>query len=336
MRIVSPRNQAARACDSQRAHRDGQQFAMKLRFLAIVVPLLVVSTCVFGQDVPLEIDSVNKNYERELPRIPPTEPEESLTKFKVVDGFRIELAAHEPLVTDPISAAFDEFGRLFVVCMNGYSENGKDNLGVVRLLEDKNNDGKFETGSDYLTGLSWPTAIACYDGGIFLAEAPNILYCKDANGDGVVEKRVVFTGFARNNVQGMLNSFRWGLDNRLYGASGLNGGSVSAPDNHEQINLRGRDFSIDPVTMTLRAESGGAQHGATFDRWGERFVCSNSDHLQWVEFDARPPQEKIRYCEATVLARVLPSMADQPKSIAPAQSKPWRIVRTRLRVKTDG
>ena len=306
---------------------------MILRLAVLLLAGCVLASTLAADEIQLETDSVSKDYESELPRIPPTEPNASLAKFKISEGFRMELAAHEPVVTDPISMAFDERGRLYVVCMNGYSEDADDNLGVIRLLEDKDNDGKFESGSDFVTGLSWPTAIACFDGGVFIAAAPDILYCKDTNGDGVVdEKRVVFTGFARNNVQGMLNSFRWGLDVRLYGASGLNGGKITSPGNDEVINLRGRDFSIDPISMTIRPESGGAQHGATFDRWGERFVCSNSDHMQWIEFEDQYLNRNplLRGYRARKSIAVEGPAAEVYRASA---VEPWRIVRTRLRVK---
>ena len=48
---------------------------------------------------------------------------------------------------------------------------------------------------------------------------------------------------------------------------------------------RGRDFSFDPRTLELRAETGGGQHGMSFDDTGRKFVCSNSDHLQYWAHD---------------------------------------------------
>ena len=54
---------------------------------------------------------------KELPRIPATEPDKAIGTFEVRPGFKLELAAHEPLVTDPIDIEFDEKGRLFVVEM---------------------------------------------------------------------------------------------------------------------------------------------------------------------------------------------------------------------------
>ena len=45
-----------------------------------------------------------------LPRIPPTEAEDTLAGFRLAKGFRLELTASEPHVVDPIAMAFDELG----------------------------------------------------------------------------------------------------------------------------------------------------------------------------------------------------------------------------------
>ena len=174
-----------------------------------------------------------------LPRVPPKSPEESLASFEVADGFRIELVAAEPLVIDPVAMAFDEHGRLYVVEMRDYSEQDKERLGRMRLLTDEDGDGRFETSQVFVEDLSWPTAIACYDGGVFVGDAPDILYCKDTDGDGVAdEQNVVFTGFGRSNVQGLLNSFQWGLDHRIHGATSSAGGQL----------IRGHDVRVgDPA-----------------------------------------------------------------------------------------
>jgi hypothetical protein len=55
-----------------------------------------------------------------LPRTSPMEPPEAIKSFRVLDGFRLDLLAAEPLITDPVAAAYDEDGRLFVVEMTDY------------------------------------------------------------------------------------------------------------------------------------------------------------------------------------------------------------------------
>ena len=55
-----------------------------------------------------------------LPRFAPLEPAEALKTFQTRDGFRLDLLAAEPLTTDPVAAAYDEDGRLYVVEMLDY------------------------------------------------------------------------------------------------------------------------------------------------------------------------------------------------------------------------
>ncbi len=275
-----------------------------------------------------------QDFADELPRIKPLSPTDAMKAFVVADGFRIEQVASEPLVVDPIAMAFDAHGRLFVVEMRGYSEDADKNLGRVRLLTDTNGDGRFDQSTVFLDGLSWPTAVTCYDGGVFVAVAPDILYCKDIDGDGAADiRRRVFTGFGRSNVQGLVNTLKWGLDHRIHGATSSSGGLIKQvyDSKAKPVNLRGRDFSFDPRLLDLRPESGGAQHGMSFDAWGRKFVCSNSDHLQAVMYEDRyaarnpylpSPRSRISIASDGPQAPVF--------RISPVE--PWRIVRTRLRV----
>ena len=59
-----------------------------------------------------------------LPKFPPVAARDALDTFQLKKGFRLELVAAEPLVTDPIAFAFDEDGRRFVIEMNDYPEHG--------------------------------------------------------------------------------------------------------------------------------------------------------------------------------------------------------------------
>lgn len=282
-----------------------------------------------------ESDSVDRDYSSELPRIAPTEVADALATFSIIDGFTLQIAAAEPLIRDPVAVAFDEQGRMFVAEMTGYSERRDEIPGDVRLLTDTDGDGVYDHATTYATDIPWPVAVACYDGGIYVGAAPDILYFKDTNGDGVADTReVVYTGFKLNNVQGMLNSFNWGLDGRIHGSSSANGGDIVAPGvpDWKAVPLRGRDFAFDPRTHALATEAGGAQHGMSFDDWGRRFVCSNSDHIQLITYDDRYASRNPRL--AAPPGRI--SIAeDGPAAdvFRTSPVEPWRIVRTRLRVK---
>ena len=294
-------------------------------FLVIFVPFHALSTAQ---------DSLDQDYAEELPRIAPLEPAEALKSFEIHPDFRIELVAAEPLVRDPIAMAFDEAGRMYVVEMRGYSEQREENLGEVRRLEDTDGDGVYDHVTTYVDNLAWPTAVACWDGGVFVGAAPDLLYCEDTDGDGRADVReVVYTGFGLQNVQGLLNTFLWGLDNRFHGATSSSGAELQRPEAPwtTPVTLRNRDFAFDPRTRDLSPTSGGGQHGMSFDAWGRKFVCSNSDHCQLIMFEdhylahnpwVEAPSPRVSIAEDGPAADVF--------RISPVE--PWRIVRTRLRV----
>ncbi|HLS27470.1 MAG TPA: PVC-type heme-binding CxxCH protein, partial [Opitutales bacterium] len=176
---------------------------------------LIFATLSVGAAVP-EVDP------EDLPRIPPTEPADALETFEIKDGFKIELVASEPIVVDPVAISFDENGQLYVIEMIDYSERRDETLGRVMLLRDTDGDGIFNESIVFAEGLGWPTAIICYDGGVFVASSPDIIWLKDTDGDGRAdERKTVFTGFGshmkRLNVQALLNNLTWGLDNRIHG-----------------------------------------------------------------------------------------------------------------------
>lgn len=274
-------------------------------------------------------------FDYSLPRIAPTEPRDALKTFEILSGYRIELVAAEPLVRDPVAMSFDADGRLYVVEMCDYSEQAEDHLGAIRLLTDVDGDGAFDNSETFVEGLSWPTAVICFDGGIFVGAAPDIWFFKDIDNDGRADvKKRVFTGFGRSNVQGLLNSFVWGIDNRIYGQTSSSGGSIARVDNGDAkatISLSGRDFSFDPRTFDLREEVGGAQHGMSFDDYGHRFASHNSDHLQQFVYSAKhnvPDAGELMPPSRQSIA------LDGPQAevfrISPVE--PWRVLRTHLRV----
>lgn len=269
----------------------------------------------------------------ELPRIAPKGPQEALRTFQLLPDFRIELVAAEPLIADPVAVAFDERGRVYVVCMRGYSEQYNERLSQVRLLEDIDGDGCMDRSTVFVDQLRWPTSVVCYDRGVFIADAPDILYCRDNDGDGRAdEQRVVFTGFGTSNVQGLLNSLTWGLDNRIHGATSSAGARVTRPgSNQPPLELRGRDFSFDPRTLEIRPESGGGQHGMTFDEQGRKYVCSNSRHMEMIVYEDRYVARNP-YLAPPPPNQLIAVDGGQAEVFRTSPVEPWRIVRTRLRV----
>ncbi len=271
-------------------------------------------------------------------RVPATEPAHAAATLQVRDGFRVEVVASEPLIASPVAMAFDEQGRLYVAEMRDYSERRDERLGRIKLLEDTDGDGRFDKATVFADKLPWPTALICWDGGLFIGATPDIFYFKDTDGDGVADRRnVAFTGFGnqatRLNVQQLLNSFNWGLDNRIHGALGGNASivtNVARPDT-KPVTLRGRDFSFDPRALDFSAESGGGQWGITFDDEGNKFTCSNARHLIAEMYEDRFAARNAFYSLPPPDVNVGPdSPAAEIFRLSPEE--PWRVLRTKWRV----
>ena len=295
---------------------------------------LLVLTCASAHTAEPTVDP-----SRDLPRVPATSPGLTGGSFQVKAGFELQQVAAEPLVVDPVALDFDEDGRLFVAEMRDYSERRDEKLGRIRVLEDTDGDGRFDRSWVYAEGFAWPTAVLCYGGGVFVGATPDLLFLKDADGDHHAEIReTVFTGFAegslqRLNVQALMNSLRWGVDQRIHGSASLSGGRITSPrtPGAKPLELRGRDFSFNPRTFEIRAETGGGQHGMSFDNEGSKFLCSNSDHIQAVLVEDRYLQGGTLTDPPAVRESIA---ADGPAAevfrISP--DEPWRVIRTRWRV----
>ncbi len=291
-------------------------------------------------------DSLAKDYSTEVELIPPTEPGDAEATFEVEPGFRVELVAAEPLVMDPVGMSFDERGRLFVAEMRGYNQGNRvpcsdarklametEKLGCVKLLEDIDGDGRFDKHTVYVDDLIWPNGVFAYDGGVFVAAAPDLLYCKDTDGDGRADIRdVVLTGFGYGNWQHLPNSFRWGLDSRIHGASASGGGSILCPTRPDEkaVQLRGRDFAFDPRTLHLTPTNNSAQFGLSFDDWGRKFVCSNSAHIFLVFYEDRYVARNP-YLAAPGSSRLIAAAGTLAPVFRISPPEPHRVVWMRMR-----
>lgn len=216
-------------------------------------------------------------------RHPALSPEETLKRFQVEEGLRIELVAAEPLVVNPVAFVFDEQQRMYVVEGRGYPDpvggNGKTTEGRIALLEDTDGDGRYDRRTDFATGLGYVNGVALWRGGIIVTAAPDILYLKDTNGDGVAdEKRVVLTGFdTSKTAQLRVSHPTLGLDGKIYVTSGLTTGKVSSPLHPDRpvVSFSPSDGRFDPDTFEFETIGGRGQFGLAFDAFGRRFITDN-------------------------------------------------------------
>ncbi|NOY43122.1 MAG: c-type cytochrome [Planctomycetes bacterium] len=245
--------------------------------------------------------------EETIERAKPLEPVEALKSFVLAPGLRIELVACEPEVVDPVSIRFDEDGRLWVVEMRDYPlgpPNGEQAFSKIRVLEDRDGDGRFETSQVFADKLLFPTGLQPWRGGVFVTLAGRVAYLKDTDGDGRADvQETWFTGFAEKNTQLRANHPTLGLDGYVYVANGLRGGSVVPADKPDQepLDIRSHDFRFDPVTRNFVKVAGNSQHGMTFDDFGNRFLCSNRNPLMHVVIENRYAGRNPNYALPAVI-----------------------------------
>jgi putative membrane-bound dehydrogenase-like protein len=300
-----------------------------------------------------------EDLDQEMPRLAPVEPKDAAATLTVQQGFRMTLVAHEPDVCSPVDACFDEFGRMYVAEFRSYPFSkearppqqpdpiGRENACTVRRLEDTDGDGIFDTSIVFADQLSWVISVCCYDGGVFVLAPANLYYLKDSDGDGKADlRKTVLTGFSRANVQAVANNMKWGLDNRITVAGGMNGGELFW-HGRSLGDIRGTDFRFDPREILKEPKddtpsqdpfrpawferiTGGQQFGNSFDDWGNRFVCSNSNHIQHVLFP-RDAAERTPGFTPREMIRSIAKEGPAAPVFRKSPAEPWRVVRTRRR-----
>ena len=158
-------------------------------------------------------------------RIPPKEPAEAQKTFKTLGGFRLDLLAAEPLVTDPVAMEYDEDGRAYVVEMRDYpyTDRTNDKPFAERTTDlparphppPRRHGRRRQVRSEH--GLRRRTLVADrrrpLEGGSFRRRDARPLV---SQGHRRRRPRRVrgrsSRGFRKFNVQAVMNNLEWGLD----------------------------------------------------------------------------------------------------------------------------
>ncbi len=223
---------------------------------------------------------------------PPVGAEEAAKKMTVPEGFTVEVVAAEPDIVNPVAMTIDERGRFWITESFEYPRRepgpGRDR---VKVLEDTDGDGRAEMVTVFAEGLNIPSGIAVGHGGVWVANAPDILFLQDTDGDGKADKQeVVVTGFGRTDTHELPNSLTWGPDGWLYGLNGVfNFSHVKYPkesphwrEDHPGWPLTCAMFRIHPRTREFQVFAEGTSNpwGIAWNPEGSAFLSACViDHL---------------------------------------------------------
>ncbi|HTU23706.1 MAG TPA: PVC-type heme-binding CxxCH protein [Gemmataceae bacterium] len=222
----------------------------------------------------------------------PLTPAESMKHLSVPGGFRVELFASEPDIVKPIAIAWDRRGRAYIAETLDYPNNkqldGKGHDRIV-LAEDTNGDGKADKFTVFADKLSIPTSMVYANGGLIVAQAPDILFLKDTDGDGKADvHKVLFTGFHTNDTHAGPSNLRLGLDNWIYATVGYAGFDGQVGGKRYSFRQGLFRFKPDGSELEFLGSTSNNTWGLSFDETGEIFYSTaNGEHSSYLAIPNR-------------------------------------------------
>jgi putative membrane-bound dehydrogenase-like protein len=235
-------------------------------------------------------------------------PQEALKALQLPGGFKAELIASEPDLVQPIAFTFDERGRIWVVEGNSYPKPREVGAGQdrIKILDDKDGDGVFETKKIFCEGLNLVSGIELGFGGVWVGAAPYLMFIPRDGDKPLGSNRAIpgpsrsegakigpvtqvpglsFTAYAlldgwgSQDTHETLNSFIWGPDGWLYGCHGVfthsKVGKPGTPD-EQRKPINAGIWRYHPVRheFEIFAEGTSNPWGLDYDQHGEFFVTA--------------------------------------------------------------
>lgn len=237
--------------------------------------------------------------------------EEAISRMTLAKGLKVNLVASEkqfPELVNPVQMAFDTKGRLWVAVWPSYPHwKPKDMMDdKLLILEDTDGDGKADVCKIFAGGLHNPTGFEFWNGGVLVAQAPDLWFLKDTDGDDKADVRVrVLSGIDSADTHHTANSFVFDPGGALYFQEGtFHRTQVETPYGPPVRCADAGVFRYEPRTHKFEVYVSFAfanPHGHVFDRWGQDIVVDGtgaqpyhaalfSGHLDFPHKHNRPPQ----------------------------------------------
>ena len=211
----------------------------------------------------------------------PHDPSAEQETFQILPGFEVNLFASEPMLANPVHMTWDPRGRLWVACSWAYPQvkPGQEPNDKIIILEDTDGDGRADKSTVFADGLLVPTGFELGDGGVYVANAPDLLFFKDTDGDDKADVReVVLSGFGTEDNHHAISAWRWGPGGWLYFQEGtFLHAQVETPHGLTRLE-NGGVFQFHPRTLRLKVFAdfrASNPWGHMFNRWGQSILIDN-------------------------------------------------------------
>lgn len=213
----------------------------------------------------------------------PLPPEDAADSMIVPAGFNVTLFAGEPEVRQPIGFCIDDRGRLWVAEAYSYpNHTDKPAEDRIIILEDSDNDGRFDKRTVFYDKLNYVTGVEVGFGGAWVMSPPYFYFIPDRDGDDIPdgEPEVVLDGFGNHsNSHNIANGFSWGPDGWLYGTHGrTNWSKIGQPGakDEERVVYDGGVWRYHPIRKIWEPFADGTTNpwGIDWDDYGQGFVCN--------------------------------------------------------------
>jgi putative membrane-bound dehydrogenase-like protein len=215
----------------------------------------------------------------------PLDPAESMKHMHLPEGFQIELFAAEPDVVKPIAMAWDERGRLWVAETVDYpNERQPEGKGHDRILilEDTKGTGKADKVTVFADKLSIPTSLVFAEGGVIVAQAPDMLFLKSSKGDDKADiRKVLFTGWGTQDTHAGPSNLRRGPDNWIWGTVGYSGFRGKIGDRNYRFSQGVYRFKPDGSQFEFLGSTNNNTWGLGLGESGDVFGSTANNNHSW-------------------------------------------------------